>query len=521
MTLDEYVQGVQIATGQRDAAAKNDYIFCINRRYEMIYDRLDWIDARQTFSDVTVLAGFNKFVLPTFLWRIISIRAGDHFLDPITSTYLIETDPGMFERSGAPIYYEEMRFAGSRMCRLFPTPTVDTPLLIVGKTTFAPLTLGSDSPIIRNIDNVLLAYAIGDGYQRQRQIGKAKEKYDEGAKLFQELLALEQQQSNVPRTTKQLTVAGNSLLEMTDAVCARCGDWTPPTRILIKEFLRRSYQAVYDLALWPESLVMVRLNSDGCQVILPDYIDRVVALRADVGGFNLPSEELVNYFAVTPGIFEQNTGGAMAYTVLTPVGVAVLPPVRELLSLVSDNDLDKSPVMIRGENAGGIVEESVTLNGIQPVYTVSTYDTPLTVAKGITLGKVTVMGAGSNEVLEVLLPNERERKHMRLWIQPNSENIHNCLLLGKRHINPLIQDEDTPMIRAIANVLISLAATECFIKAGNAAGIAEFKGKADAALKSLLEQETNQQTRSPRVVPYVEWVDDGTSNCFLDKGVFV
>jgi hypothetical protein len=45
---------------------------------------------------------------------------------------------------------------------------------------------------------------------------------------------------------------------MTDAVCQICGQWTPEYRQVIREFLRRNYQTLYDVFLWPESLVMVR-----------------------------------------------------------------------------------------------------------------------------------------------------------------------------------------------------------------------------------------------------------------------
>ena len=62
-------------------------------------------------------------------------------------------------------------------------------------------------------------------------------------------------------------------------MCGICGKWTPDVRILIKEYLRRSYQVSYDMFLWPESTVMVRMTVTGQQLILPHYIDRVMAVR--------------------------------------------------------------------------------------------------------------------------------------------------------------------------------------------------------------------------------------------------
>ena len=56
---------------------------------------------------------------------------------------------------------------------------------------------------------------------------------------------------------------------MTDAVCTICGQWTPEYRQIIREFLRRNYQALYDVFLWPESLVVVRVPYTTEQVIMP------------------------------------------------------------------------------------------------------------------------------------------------------------------------------------------------------------------------------------------------------------
>ena len=158
---------------------------------------------------------------------------------------------------------------------------------------------------------------------------------------------------------------------------------------MVREFIRRSYVQVYDAYLWPESLVMARVPSEGTQVILPWYFASVVSIRADSKDWSLGPMELSSYFAVTPQIFEQNTGPTVAYSILSPVAVGALPPIRERLALVSGDMHDNTPVMIRGESGGDILTESLILNGNSPVYTGETYDTPLTIAKQITVGDVT------------------------------------------------------------------------------------------------------------------------------------
>ena len=68
---------------------------------------------------------------------------------------------------------------------------------------------------------------------------------------------------------------------MTDAVCKICGQWTPEYRLIIREFLRRNYQTLYDTFLWPESLVMVRVPFTTEQVVMPHYIDKVLGDTRD------------------------------------------------------------------------------------------------------------------------------------------------------------------------------------------------------------------------------------------------
>ena len=73
-----------------------------------------------------------------------------------------------------------------------------------------------------------------------------------------------------------------------------------------------------------------------------------------------------------------------------------------------------------------------------------------------------------------------------------TQHAHHCLVLGKRTIPPLVQDEDTPRIRNIGNYLIHMAMSEAYGKLGNAQGAANCKAKADAALEALLDLDVRQ-----------------------------
>ena len=503
MDLDGFTTHICSKVGMTDPTSRTLCAGYVQRRYQMLYDRYPWRDSLTTVAAASV-ANQTSIALPAGIDRVVSIRyGGDHFIDPIDDNFLVQADPTIFERTGIPLYYREYTDSAddTKKIQLYPTPSVDGALLIVGKRTAPPLVVGSDTPILRNIDNVLLAYAHYDMLQRMRQYGKAQVILDEATKLYAEAEAFEKAQTNVPRGTKKLSVQGNTLSEMVDSVCARLGDYQPATQILVKEALREEYRMIYDSQLWPESLVPFRADSDGSQIILPDFIDRVVAVRAEATGFGIRNEDISTFFGMTPQIFEEITGPARGYSLLTPVGVYVLPEIQERLSFFSTDPMDNAQIFIRGESSGQIYEESVQLNGLSQVYTARAYDVPLTLAKPETHGDITVRGAFSNAPLQTLYANQTERKHMRLWIQPSNTTAHSCLILGKRKITSLVDDSDTPMIRNVHNVLIN-AAVAAISK--DAAVSQKYGVRAASALKTLIDGETNQQSRTPRVIPYVE-----------------
>lgn len=75
--------------------------------------------------------------------------------------------------------------------RIFPIPTAPTTLNVLGKKPFIPLTFPTEVPAIRNLDNCLIAFAMGDMLERARQFGKAQAQYQEAAALLSELAKIE------------------------------------------------------------------------------------------------------------------------------------------------------------------------------------------------------------------------------------------------------------------------------------------------------------------------------------------
>jgi hypothetical protein len=509
LSLSEMASFITSKVGQFDATSVALCKRFIAARYGMVFDSYFWSDARITAR--VVLDGIppsSTFPVPEGMDRIVSMRLepGD-FLDPVTETFLIESDTSALTETGTPRYYSEV----NGVVRLYPAPERGSAptIYIFGKRTIPPLSDDDDVSILRNCDNAIIAFAMGDMLERARQYAKAQAKFQEAASLLEEAKSVEKDQANQPRRSKYLTVAGNSLSEMTDAVCAICGQWTPDMRILVKDFLRRNYLALYDLAIWPESTVAVRVPFLGEQVILPEYVDRVISVRSS-DRLSLFPAEISLFFNIDPFVFESQ-GAPVSFSMLTPCGVSILPKLAPEKLVIANTDASDAgkKVFVRGESHGREVEEEVTLTSRTDIgtdaVTMFEYDVPLAIAKPITVGSVTINGFLSTGSLEVLGPNEREKKHPRIWLLPiPTVTNETVLVLGKRKIKPLLTDEDTPIITGCQNVLISGAAADLFAKLGNNDQSNANRTKADAAAKVLISLNTDQNALIQRFIPAVE-----------------
>jgi hypothetical protein len=539
MSLQDLASFVCAKVGQYDSVAIALCRSYIQARYRMIWDEFFWRDTQMT-ATATLAAGGQTFAYPVGMERIVTLRGSGELLDPVDETFLLEVSPTMLdstkpESTGVPLFYSEFPDPAnlySKLVRIYPTPNVPlTTFYLFGKRVCDGMPNTTSISIIRNIDNALIAYATGDMLERLRQYAKAQAKFQEAIALLEKAKALETQQANKPRRNKNLTMRGNSLGEMTDAVCGLCGQWTPDIRILVRDFLRRNYVALYDLQLWPETTVAVRVPFASEQVILPHFVDRVIAVRG-ADKWNLMPAEAVYHFQVDPDVFEQ-TGSPVTFSMLTPVAVATLPPTREKLKISSGTAEDRGKhVFIRGESNGTEVTEEVVLglnapdappaeagapaigDATVPQLTQYAYEVPLTIAKDLTRADITVTTESEDDVALVVLPaGERERKHIRLWLLPppkvsGSEEIINgsmsCVVLGKRRITPLRTDEDTPIITGAQGVLIAAAAADLYIRLGNGEAAAVFRQKAEASAKVLTDVNMEQNAYAPKIVPVIE-----------------
>ena len=510
MTLAEISAHVTQTVGQTDAtsvAVCKDYV---KRNYQIVWDSHDWRDAR-VHESLSFTAGDGLENLPAAVDRVIAVKldTNNALLDPVDAADVLAYDASVLNSTGTPTMYEELTTsAGVHQLRLYPAPATNSTVTVVGKRVRPELTDGT-SPILRNIDNILIAFTMANMLERQRQYAKANQQVEKGGALLEAAKRVEMEQSNRPRRAKSLTASGDTLAEMADDVCARIGDFRPETYILVKQFLRREFVSLWDARLWNDSRVAVNVASNGEQLILPEYIDRVIGVRADPGLGQLGQMDAEYVLSVYPTIFEETTGTQFGFSYLTSVGVKTLPvpDVGEKLAIRSTSASDATGnVFVYGEDSGGLeVRENVALNGTTPVLTTNTYKTPLTITKPAnTAGDIIVMGNTSAVELQRIYAGERERKHLRLWLFPPNTASETCLVVGKRRLLPLVNDQDTPLLRGAVTYLVNAATANAFMQFGKQAEAQVYQNKADEAKQTLISLEEQQGAKQMRVIPSVE-----------------
>lgn len=212
MTFLQIYTEVCNTVGQTDSTSIARAKAYVQNAFQMIYDSRNWRDAMKN-TTVTLVSGAPSIGFPTGIDRIVGINintsGSEHLLVPIDSPLAFQLNASINATSGLPMAYEDYSDPDAprlgtgevaRKVRFYPTPDQNYTGLLIGKRILANLSGDSDLPILRNVDNAIIAYATGKMLERQRKRGAAQAKYQEASALLGSLVRQETEQSgNLPR----------------------------------------------------------------------------------------------------------------------------------------------------------------------------------------------------------------------------------------------------------------------------------------------------------------------------------
>src|SRR5438034_4816450 len=149
MTLGQMASFITSKVGQFDATSVALCKRFIAARYAMVFDSYFWGDSQITARVVLdTIPTSSTFPVPDGMDRIVTMRLEPGgFLDPVSESFLIESDTAALTEIGTPIYYSEV----NGLVRIYPAPPRDSPvtLYIFGKREVPSLVDDDDTSILR------------------------------------------------------------------------------------------------------------------------------------------------------------------------------------------------------------------------------------------------------------------------------------------------------------------------------------------------------------------------------------
>lgn len=240
--------------------------------------------------------------------------------------------------------------------------------------------------------------------------------------------------------------------EMVELICDELGKTDSTTIALAKRMLRRDYKLLWDRDLWVDTLQVYQTSSAASSIILPNHLSRPVAVALR----DSPSSPIdpANIISINPSSWGQ-LGKPSNYHEFEPVGVNVLPTSATVLKIVSDSATDTGiEVLIRGFNGDVEQRETLTLNGTTTVTGTLSWTVPTLISKPETAGTITIKDASGN-TLQTLWAEEHNRQQSRLIPFPVPDESINVLVLAKKKLREMTDDNDAPAIRDCENALIA------------------------------------------------------------------
>lgn len=166
----------------------------VMKNYQMIWEKFTWVDSQTTVvqslgsGTSTLAVNSNVELVMMVVWDSYPLRNSD-----IVSLYRMR--PDWTTQTGSPRFYINLpKSNGQCNIQLDSLPTLTKNVTIVGKSVFVPLVNDSDVPILRGIDNALIALSEGDMMCYINQVGSANSYYTKGQAMVQEMIDLETKQ---------------------------------------------------------------------------------------------------------------------------------------------------------------------------------------------------------------------------------------------------------------------------------------------------------------------------------------
>lgn len=207
MTLQEIASFVCNKIGKLDATSLTICKEFIKSRYRLIWEGFTWNDSKIIVTQ-SLPSGTSELTINSQVEFVIDISWKGLLLENISAEAVMRWNPALLDpnQSGGPLQFITLpKSGGACVVRFITKPTVTDDILIVGKRVYTPLVNDDDEPLLRGIDNALIAYAYSDMLERERRPGTAQIALQEAVGMIAQMVEIEtQQQTKIQRLVPRI-----------------------------------------------------------------------------------------------------------------------------------------------------------------------------------------------------------------------------------------------------------------------------------------------------------------------------
>ena len=222
---------------------------------------------------------------------------------------------------------------------------------------------------------------------------------------------------------------------------------------------------------------------------------------------NLLPTQLITQFMTNPDSFKSDADSAQ-FSVIDSSGINFNPNYGAIEFMSSDSADNGKQITIIGELAGQeltMQKETVTL--ASSVQTTEVWSAVHSLSKETTTGYVQVRNPSvtSDYFFWPEWENVSKFQRVKFFERPKYDAASpvNLYIVGKKKIQPMVSDYDTPMVAGIDNVLIHFA-TGDMLKRSRQFGKAQLEiQQANGLMQVARDQENNQSAKEVRLIPDV------------------
>ena len=241
------------------------------------------------------------------------------------------------------------------------------------------------------------------------------------------------------------------------------------------------------------------------EMVCPQKFETILGVSYNQA--NLLPTQLITQFMTNPDSFKSDADSAQ-FSVIDSSGINFNPNYGAIEFMSSDSADNGKQITLVGELAGQeltMQKETVTL--ASSVLTAESWSAIHSLSKETTTGYVQVRNPSvtSDYFFWPEWENVSKFQRVKFFDRPkyDASSPVNLYIVGKKKIQPMVSNYDTPMVAGIDNVLIHFA-TGDMLKRSRQFGKAQLEiQQANGLMQVARDQENNQSAKEVRLIPDV------------------